>query len=165
MLETPEIIKVGIADLHTASSPSRLRTSGLGSCVGLVLYDKDLMTAGMAHIMLPTSTLAKQCDFNRYKYADTAFLDLIRSLEAMGSPIRRLKAKMAGGAQMFSFKSENELMRIGPRNVEAVKALLHRYSVPLISSDTGGSSGRTIEFDPGTAQLAIRTVNLGTSII
>lgn len=164
-IETAEIIKVGIADLHAAVPPKKLRTSGLGSCVGLVLYDQGLKNAGMAHIMLPTSDLARNEDFNRHKYADTAFHDLLQKLEKMGSPINRLKAKMAGGAQMFAFKSQNEMMRIGPRNVEAIKELLMRYSIPLISSDTGGSSGRTIEFDPETSLLTIRTVNSGTTAI
>ncbi|KZZ82828.1 MULTISPECIES: chemotaxis protein CheD [Bacillaceae] len=164
-LETANIIKVGIADMNAAASPIKLRTSGLGSCVGLVLYDQDRKNAGMAHIMLPTSDLARNEQFNRYKYADTAFFDLLKKLEKMGSPSSRLKAKMAGGAQMFAFKTQNETMRIGPRNIEAVKELLSCHSIPLISSETGGSSGRTIEFDPATSLLTIRTVNLGTTII
>ena len=41
-------------------------------------------------------------------------------------------------------------MRIGPRNVEAVKEYLKKYSIPIVAEDTGGNSGRTIEFDPAT---------------
>ena len=37
-----------------------------------------------------------------------------------------LKAKMAGGAQMFQFASGGDMMRIGPRNVEAVRKELSR---------------------------------------
>ncbi|MTH52767.1 chemotaxis protein CheD [Bacillus mangrovi] len=159
------IIKIGIADMSTAAPPAKLRTSGLGSCIGLVLYDPMLKNAGMAHIMLPTSSLARSEGFNRNKYADTAIADLLVHLKRMGSPAGRLKAKMAGGAQMFAFKAQNEMMRIGPRNTEAVKELLAHYAIQLVSSDTGGGSGRTIEFDPETLLLTIRTVNTGTSII
>ncbi len=52
-------------------------------------------------------------------------------------------------------------MRIGPRNVSAVKEHLSLHHIPIISEDTGGNSGRTIEFDPLTAELEIRTVKQG----
>ncbi len=65
---------------------------------------------------------------------------------------------------MFQFGS-SDTIRIGPRNVEAVKKELKRLSIPIIAEDTGGSSGRTIEFNPTTSMLTIRTVNLGTKEI
>ena len=34
-----EVIKVGMADLKTAKAPNTLTTLGLGSCIGLTLYD------------------------------------------------------------------------------------------------------------------------------
>lgn len=56
-------------------------------------------------------------------------------------------------------------MRIGPRNVEAVKFELKRHGIPLVAENTGGNSGRTIEFNPATSILHIRTVNQGVSEI
>lgn len=159
------IIKVGIADLRVAKGPDRLRTSGLGSCVGLVLFDSFKKTAGLAHIMLPLSTLAKNDPINPAKYADTAVEDLIKQLKMAGVPANGLKAKIAGGAQMFLVHKENEMMRIGPRNVEAVKEMLLRYRIPLIAEDVGGSNGRTIEFDPLTGYLSVKTVNKGSKRI
>ncbi len=40
------VIKVGIADVKIARFPDTIRTSGLGSCVGLVLYDKEKANGG-----------------------------------------------------------------------------------------------------------------------
>lgn len=62
---------------------------------------------------------------------------------------------------MFKFTSAKDTMRIGPRNVEAVKKELKKNSIPIIAEDTGGNSGRTIEFNPATCMLNIRTVNQG----
>ena len=62
------------------------------------------------------------------------------------------------------FRSKDS-MRIGPRNVEAVKNELRKNRIPLVAEDTGGSSGRTIEFDPETCKLTIRTVNQGVCVI
>ena len=66
---------------------------------------------------------------------------------------------------MFQFSSGNEMMRIGPRNVEAVKNQLANLHIVLVGEDVGGNSGRTIEFDPNTGILQIRTVNKGISYL
>nr|WP_041122418.1 chemotaxis protein CheD [Jeotgalibacillus alimentarius] len=156
------IIKVGIADAGTVSPPDTIRTSGLGSCVGVVLYDSRSQKAGLLHVMLPDSSLARSGDINPAKFADTGIPHLIDQLNL---PPSRLKAKIAGGAQMFQFAGQKDTMRIGPRNVDAVKEALSQYKIKIVSEDTGGSSGRTIEFDPVSASLHIRTVNVGEKVI
>jgi chemotaxis protein CheD len=155
------VIKVGIAELNTAIAPERIRTSGLGSCVGVTLYDPKMKLAGLAHVMLPTSQIAKNGDVNVAKYADTAIPELINRLVKLGSRPARLEAKMAGGAQMFAFASASEMMRIGPRNVEACKRILTQFNIRIVAEDTGGNCGRTIELDANTGVLMIRTVNQG----
>lgn len=165
MNDTVNIIKVGIADMNVVQSPNLIRTSGLGSCVGVVIYDTQKEIAGLVHVMLPDSSLAKADSINIAKYADTGIEELINRLIKIGARIINLKAKIAGGAQMFQFSTQNEMMRIGPRNVEAVKKELKRFSIPIIAEDVGGSSGRTIEFNPSTRKLNIRTVNQGVKDI
>ena len=159
------VVTVGIADLNVVEAPNKIRTSGLGSCVGVVIYDQFKKVAGLVHVMLPDSNLTRQNEFNKFKYADTAIDALIDRLVVMGARKSQLKAKIAGGAQMFQFQSSSEMMRIGPRNVEAVKERLKQHRIPIISSDTGGNKGRTIEFDPTTTKLKIRTVNEGEKYI
>lgn len=164
MHELKTVVKVGIADLNTVKAPNVIRTSGLGSCVGVVIYDHQRKVAGLAHVMLPDSTIVKR-KTNEYKYADTAIVRLMEKLIRCGVRKTGLKAKMAGGAQMFSFVSGSDTMRIGPRNVEAVKQKLHEYGIILVSTDTGGNNGRTIEFDPMTGELKIRIINQEEIII
>ncbi|WP_336822492.1 chemotaxis protein CheD [Sporosarcina sp. USHLN248] len=158
------VVRVGIADMNVVKSPDCIRTSGLGSCVGVVLYDEVRKIAGLLHVMLPDSKLGKSDQLNVAKFADTGIYALMEALKAEGARPMSLKAKIAGGAQMFQFGS-NDTIRIGPRNVEAVKNELKRLSIPIVAEDTGGSSGRTIEFDPETSKLNIRTVNAGTKDI
>ncbi|WP_227395517.1 chemotaxis protein CheD [Jeotgalibacillus aurantiacus] len=162
MLKVGTVIKIGIADSGVAEPPDKIRTSGLGSCVGVILYDERSKKAGLLHVMLPDSALARSGEINPAKFADTGVSHLIKQ---MGLPATRLKAKIAGGAQMFQFSTQKDTMRIGPRNVEAVKAELKKLNIPVVSEDTGGSSGRTIEFDPVTYQLSVRTVNVGEKMI
>lgn len=165
MHKTVEIIKVGIADLNIVKAPDLIKTTGLGSCVGVVLFDLALETAGMAHVMLPDSSLSKSGPVNEAKYADTAVKTLYSKLLSIGARPGWIKAKLAGGAQMFQFTGSSDLMRIGPRNVEAVLSELKNLKIPVVGQDVGGNSGRTIEFNPKTGLMQIRTVNKGNSEI
>lgn len=161
MIEDKSIIKVGMADLNVTSNPNLIRTTGLGSCVGLTLYDPHLKLAGMAHVMLPSSDIAREGQLNIAKYADTALPELLERMLKLGAERRRLIAKMAGGAQMFAFAGSGDTMRIGPRNVESCKEMLVHLGIPLVAEDTGGNYGRTIELDSETGVLNIRSVQKG----
>jgi len=165
MYKTAEIIKVGIADMNIVKVPDLIRTTGLGSCVGVVLYDQAREVAGMAHIMLPDSSLSRAEPLNKAKFANTAIKELLDGLMRAGARPSGIKAKIAGGAQMFQFSGSSDMMRIGPRNVEAVLKELKELRIPVIAQDVGGNSGRTIEFDPKTDLMQIRTVNKGNSEI
>lgn len=153
-------IKVGIADLNTASSPDRLITVGLGSCIGIALYDKMKGLGGLAHIMLPDSSSFNTIN-NPNKFADLAIPILLEKMEKMGAARRNIKAKIAGGAAMFNFSDKSMIMDVGNRNSIAVKNVLSRLSIPIISEDVGGNKGRTMIFDTETGIVQIRTVGLG----
>jgi chemotaxis protein CheD len=159
------LIKVGMADLNIAEGGAVLKTTGLGSCVGLTLFDPLIRIGGLAHIMLPTSEIAREGQLNIAKYADTAIPELVQRMKSKGGATSRMVAKMAGGAQMFAFMGGLDTMRIGPRNVEATKKALEYYSIPLIAEDTGGNFGRTVELDSQTGVLSIRSVQSGVKEI
>lgn len=151
------MIKVGMADLNICITPNAITTLGLGSCVGIVLYDATKRIGGLAHIMLPDSTKVKKNE-NVAKFADTGIDELILQMEKAGANRFGLVAKIAGGAQMFAFSSSNEMLRIGDRNVEATKLKLQQLGIRILAEDTGLNYGRTIEFYPETGELIIKSV-------
>lgn len=159
-----EMIKVGMADFNVCTSPNALTTLGLGSCVGIILYDPNKKIAGMVHIMLPDSTKIMN-NTNKAKFADTGIDLLIHQLTSIGANSKSLVAKIAGGAQMFAFSNNNEMMRIGDRNVEATKLKLDQLGIRLLAEDTGANYGRTIEFYPETGELHIKSVGKERKII
>lgn len=152
-----EMIKVGMADLNICLPPNTITTLGLGSCVGVVLYDPSRKVSGMVHVMLPDSTKIKNNE-NTAKFADTGIDELINRVVKAGASRTALVAKIAGGAQMFAFNSNNDMLRIGDRNVEAVKEKLGKLRIPILAEDTGLNYGRTIEFYPDTGALLIKSV-------
>jgi chemotaxis protein CheD len=153
-------VKVGIADLNVVRVPDRIITIGLGSCIGIALYDKQNGVGGLAHIMLPDSTQFNNLT-NPLKFADLAIPVLIEKMESMGAAKRNLKAKIAGGASMFNFTDKSMIMDIGNRNSTAVKNILQKLSIPLIAEDIGGNKGRTVIFDTSSFNIQIKTVGLG----
>lgn len=157
-------IKVGMADYKVAKSPDTLITLGLGSCVGITLYDKYSKIAGLAHIMLPSSLEIKN-NSNKAKFADTAIDEMLNDMIKIGAIKRNIVAKLAGGSQMFNFSTQNDILRVGARNVEATKKKLEEIKIPIISEDTGGNFGRTIELDSENGLLIIKTIGHGIKTI
>ena len=70
-----KMVKVGMADLNICLPPDCITTLGLGSCVGVVVYDPVRKISGMVHIMLPDSTKIKNNE-NMAKFADTGIDEL-----------------------------------------------------------------------------------------
>ena len=153
-------IRVGIADLNVTSSPNKLITVGLGSCIGITIYDKLKKNGGLLHIMLPDSTQFSNIT-NPLKFADLGVPILLKQILDMGSLKRDIVAKIAGGASMFNFSDKSMIMDIGNRNGIAVKKALEELKIPLIAEDTGGNKGRTVIFNTESGSVQIRTVGLG----
>ena len=158
------MVKVGMADMNICKAPDAITTLGLGSCIGVVLYDARTKICGMVHVMLPDSTAIKMND-NPAKFADTGIRDLLALLAKEGVTKASLKAKMAGGAQMFAVKSDNEMLRVGQRNAEAVRKVLASYGIKLLAEDCGANYGCTIEFYPETQELYIKSIGKELKII
>ena len=152
-----QMIKVGMADMNLCSAPDAITTLGLGSCVGIVLYDAAKKLCGMVHVMLPDSTQIRN-NQNLAKFADTGIEALLGELLKMGANRRCITAKIAGGAQMFAFSTNNDMLRVGERNVEATKRKLAQLGIPILAEDTGLTYGRTIEFYPENGNLIIKAV-------
>jgi len=157
-------IIVGMADLNVTKSPGMLTTLGLGSCVGIALYDPGVKVAGLAHIMLPDSTKI-QNNSNVAKFADTAMAKLIQDMTRLGANKPRIRAKIAGGAQMFALNAKNDEMRIGDRNVEATLKLLKQYSIPLTAYEVGANYGRTVELYADDGRFLIKTIGHGNRVL
>lgn len=166
MINGELLLKVGMADLKVFKGENGgLKTMGLGSCVGVTLYDEQVKVAGMAHVMLPSIEPARDGTVNVAKYANTAIPALIQRMCQLGSVISRMEAKLIGGAQMFPLLDHHDMMRIGPRNVESCKVSLKAFSIPIIAEDTGGNYGRTVELYCSTGRVLIRSAQRGVKEI
>ena len=159
-----EIIKVGMADLKIGRAPDTLTTLGLGSCIGLTLYDPAAKIGGLVHYMLPDSTKLKS-NTNIAKFGDTGIRELLRLILEAGATKRKLVAKIAGGASMFEMSGLSSIGSVGERNAEAAKQLLKELQIPLIAEDTGLNYGRTVELNCENGDFLIKSVGRGSKVI
>lgn len=152
-------LTIGISDLKVCRIPDILVTYALGSCVGICLLDSSAGVGGMSHIMLPDSTQATNGANTPMRFADTAVPMLINEMTKLGANRSRLKAKIAGGAVMFT--PANDRFNIGERNIAAVKSALRKEGIPIIAEDTGLNYGRTVFFYPETGIMEVRAATKG----
>lgn len=135
---------VGVGEYKLIRHPERLMCIGLGSCVGIAIYDLQAHVGGLIHAMLPRYEEGRD-KVNASKYADSATMLMVDELLDQGANRSSLRAKMAGGAQMFSFISSDAL-NIGLRNSQVARETLKKENIPLLAEDIGGTKGRTIIF-------------------
>ena len=153
-----DLIRVGMADYKVGQAPSTIISYGLGSCIGISLYDPQAKVGGLLHIMLPDSTQARPTD-NPAKFADTGLPLMLKDVLALGASRSRLVAKIAGGAQMFAFANATDIMRVGARNAEAAKKILKDLNIRLIAEDTGGTYGRTVSINMEDGVYKVKTID------
>ena len=155
-----ELIKVGMAYLKVGKDPAILISYGLGSCIGISLYDPQTKIGGLLHIMLPDSSQSRATD-NPAKFADTGIPLMLEEVLKLGASRSRLVAKMAGGAQMFAFSNGTDVMRVGQRNAAASKEILQKLGIRILAEDTGANYGRTVQIDLATGIYTVKTIDKG----
>lgn len=152
-----EDIKVHIADYKVSSAPNCIITLGLGSCVGISIYDRFSDFGGLAHIMLPDSSQFHK-NIKIAKYADLAIPSMLKEILAKGVDKKDLVAKIAGGASMFRFPDQHLTMDIGARNIIAVRKSLQELKIPIVAEDVGGHSGRNMILDLENKVVKIKSI-------
>lgn len=157
-------IKVGMADLKVAKAPDCLTTLGLGSCIGLALYDPTTKIGGLVHYMLPDSTQLRNNN-NIAKFGDTGIKELYDQVIALGANPRRFVAKVAGGASMFESSGLSKVGNVGERNALMAKQMLKDLKITLAAEDTGKNYGRTVVLDCNTGDYIIKSVGKPEKVI
>jgi len=159
---TETIVKV--ADWAVERGETVITTLGLGSCVAIMLHDPAVPVGGMAHVLLPSKSLARD-QSNPAKFPETAVPLLVERLKALGAEPRRLVAKLAGGASMFAQLMTPGTVQMGERNIVAARNALRAAGIPLTREAVGGSVGRTVRFFVKDGQVEVRSVGAETHVI
>lgn len=137
-------VMVGMAEIKVCNAPDGvLMALGLGSCIGVCVFDPLIRVIGMSHVVLPKSG---GVEASPGKFADTAIPLLLKEMEAQGANRMRLRVALIGGAQLFSFQGSNARLEVGARNAQAVREQVSLMRLTVLAEEVGGNSGRTVHF-------------------
>jgi chemotaxis protein CheD len=136
---------------YVVTNNSGVLITTVGSCVAIGIYDGKGV-GGLAHIMLPEHDGKSEL---KGKFADTAIPAMIQEMRRMNADISNIRAKIAGGAQMFNFPSFS--LSIGERNIQKVREVLKKNGIKIVGEEVGKNYGRTVEFYTLTGKMIVRT--------
>lgn len=148
--------KVGIGHFRVLKQHGMLTVYGLGSCIGLFLYEASEKVGGLAHIMLPGAR-PEDSGVLQTRYAEDAFELMLQEMTKTGASLRRIGAIVVGGAHMFRDVYDNVEQTIGYKNQQSVIEILRCRNITVMAHDIGGVIGRTMQADVSTGTVTIRS--------
>lgn len=157
-------IRVKVAECAVGRDEQTLITIGLGSCVAIVLYDQTARIGGLAHVLLPDESMARDRS-NPAKFPASAVTVLLAEMTRLGADARRVRAKLVGGASMFSNLLPTGSINIGDRNVAAARQALTRNGIPIVAEDVGSDHGRSVHFHLDNGRVEVRSLRKGNRVL
>jgi chemotaxis protein CheD len=157
-------IRVKVADCAVGRDEQTLITIGLGSCVAIVLYDGAARVGGLAHTLLPDESMARDRS-NPAKFPASAVALLLGEMTRLGADVRRVRAKLVGGASMFANLLPAGGINIGDRNVAAARQALRDAGVPIVAEDVGSDHGRSVHFYVEDGRVEVRSLKKGNRVL
>ncbi len=146
---------VVVGDMKVGRKGDLIVTHGLGSCLGLTIYDPSAQVGGMLHAMLPLSKInPEKAHANPYMFVDTGVPELFKAVYELGGQKARMIVKAAGCGKPLG---NNEMFKIGERNYTILKKLLWKNSILIEAEDVGGTNSRTVYFDIATGRVILST--------
>lgn len=145
-----EEIEIKIGEMEITDSKKVLTSRALGSCVAVAIYDRQNEVGGMAHVLLGSGDREK--NGKSYMYADKAVESLVKGITKKGGKRKNLKAKIAGGASMFSSNSSGG---VGKNNIDTVKEELEDRDISIEGKDLGGTNARNVSFKIGSMSMKV----------
>ncbi|MFA6217891.1 MAG: chemotaxis protein CheD [Candidatus Omnitrophota bacterium] len=153
-------IEVNMAQMEISDAPAKLITRGLGSCLGITMYDASRKIGVMAHPMLPDIEKAR-IKSNPSRFVNSAITRMVEELEKRGVQRDSIVTKLFGGAHMFGFIASDSILNVGQKNLEVAVATLKTLDIKIEAQETGGSFGRTIELNLEDGKVLVKTVSWG----
>jgi len=137
-----------------SKAPDVLTTAGLGSCIGVAIYETRLQAGGLAHISEPGAGKESR---NPQAHADIAIPAMIAELERLGGIRTFMFARLAGGGEMFGFDMSDQ-MNIGKRNLQSVLDTLATEMVRVRGKEVLGDRPRSMMFDLTSGEVVLESM-------
>jgi chemotaxis protein CheD len=135
-----KFIDVDTGKVIVSSKPVTLRVMAIGSCVVVVVYDRNKKIGGLAHIMLPGRSPSRNSE-DRTKYTEDAIDFLLDTVKKVGVRSEDLEVNLVGGANIIGEGSISEEI------VSSVLGYLKKLGIEPKNKKTGGTERRSVSLD------------------
>ncbi len=137
--------------IYVTHAPALVSTV-LGSCIAVVIHDRQRKAGGINHFRYPATRDRRQATA---VYGNVATAALVNMMIEDGSERQHLEAQIIGGAFNPEISSED----VGRENIRVARRVLARKGVKVVSEDVGGRQGRKVVFNTHTNEVAVLKVD------
>ena len=128
-------LSVGLGELVISHDPEDVLVAyGLGSCVGIAMYNPVTKTGGLLHAVLPERFDGG--NDSPTKFVNTGIPVLLEKIKSNGSN-NNILLYMAGGANMLINTQLSKTFDIGTRNVASALQIFEKMNLKLRNSELG----------------------------
>lgn len=150
-------VGVGLGEIAVSQKKDEVLVAfGLGSCVGVGVYDPVKGIAGLLHAVLPEPLNGS--DLESTKYVGNGINKLLEEMTKNGAVKERLIVRIAGGANMLTSPGLSKTFDIGSRNIVSAVNVLNSLKLKIISQNVGGNIGRTFRVYVTDGKMTIRMI-------
>lgn len=150
-------VGVGLGEIAVSQDKNEVLVAfGLGSCVGVGVYDPVKGIAGLLHAVLPEPLNGS--DQESTKYVGNGIKKLLEEVTARGAVKERLIVRIAGGANMLTSPGLSKSFDIGNRNIIMATRILEILKIKIVSQNVGGNIGRTFRVYVVDGKMTIRMI-------
>lgn len=142
---------------HHGTREERIIATLLGSCVAVAVYDPANRVGGMNHFMLPGAVGKQFYLSDSGRYGMYAMDLLIGTLVKLGGKRQNFRAKVFGGGNVLKLNGDHKL-KVAESNVRFAFEYLEAESIPVVSSDVGGTEGRQVLLFTASARVLVRKI-------
>jgi len=140
-----KIIYVLTGEVKIGAEGEVLKSSAIGSCIVVSVYNIKLKKGGLAHIMLPGKA-PETTNYPKTRYAIDAIHDLISKMNLTVAESKNIEVCLVGGGNVL--KKEND--SIAYNNIESVLEILQEKNIKIIAKSVGGIDRRSITLNNET---------------
>ena len=150
-------LSVGLGELVISRNPDDVLVAyGLGSCVGVGMYNPITKTGGLLHAVLPEQT--NNNVETATKFVNTGIPILLEKIKNNGADPNSIVIYMAGGANMLINIQLSKSFDIGTRNVAAAVQTFEKMRLRLRNSEVGGNTGRTVRLYISSGRMTVKVI-------
>jgi chemotaxis protein CheD len=149
-------LSVGLGELVISHDPEDVLVAyGLGSCVGIGMYNPVTKTGGLLHAVLPEKFDGG--NDSPTKFVNTGIPILLEKIKSNGSD-NNIVIYFAGGANMLINTQLSKTFDIGTRNVASALQFFEKMNLRVRNSDFGGNIGRTVRLYIASGHMTVRVI-------